>query len=278
MTTYRERRLAKAERLREWAEKRNAKATADLNSNPSLRHDWAFITQPGHIPERARMNASDDRAFASMAKAASMKSRAAGIEHAADRSIYSDDPDAVQQVEARIVDLEARREHMKAANAAFRKSHKAELAAEQNSYTRSLMMPFQAYKLANLSGNITRQRERLKELAARAQVHAKADANGGVAVEANTARDFVQITFPEFPGREMVAALKDAGMWYQFGRWSGPVAKLPTETPAGVDSEIWTNIIRQLAHEPRCANPLFCAFCGTATIREIVQESAGVPS
>ena len=74
--TYRERRLAKAERLREWAEKRNTKATATLNSKPGLRHDWAFITQPGHIPERARMNAADDRAHASLKKAASTEAGA----------------------------------------------------------------------------------------------------------------------------------------------------------------------------------------------------------
>jgi len=71
----------KAERLDEWAEKREVKAEADLNSFPSLRHDWAFITQPGHIPARARMNKADDRALESLKVAEGMRSRAEGMRH-----------------------------------------------------------------------------------------------------------------------------------------------------------------------------------------------------
>jgi hypothetical protein len=69
----------KAARYDEWAEKREVKAEAALNSFPSMRHDWAFITQPGHIPARARMNAADDRALESLKVAEGMRSRAEGI-------------------------------------------------------------------------------------------------------------------------------------------------------------------------------------------------------
>ncbi len=69
----------KAERYEEWAEKREEKATAALNSFPEIRHDWAFITQPGHIPFRARMNAADERACESLKIADGMRSRADGI-------------------------------------------------------------------------------------------------------------------------------------------------------------------------------------------------------
>lgn len=69
----------KADRLDGWAQKREEKAAATLNSNPTVRHDWAFITQPGHIPERARMNRADDRACESLRKARQMRGRAAGI-------------------------------------------------------------------------------------------------------------------------------------------------------------------------------------------------------
>jgi len=70
---------AKAERLDEWAEKREVKAEAALNSFPTMRHDWAFITQPGHIPARERMNAADDRARESLRVAERLHSRAASI-------------------------------------------------------------------------------------------------------------------------------------------------------------------------------------------------------
>lgn len=66
----------KAEKYDEWAEKRENKAKADLNSFPSIRHDWAFITQPGHIPLRDRMNKADDRACESLGVAKRMREKA----------------------------------------------------------------------------------------------------------------------------------------------------------------------------------------------------------
>ena len=76
-------RLAKAEHKAEkyvaWAEKRENKAGAALNSFPSMRHDWAFITQPGHIPARARMIKADDRAYESLHIAEGMRNKAESL-------------------------------------------------------------------------------------------------------------------------------------------------------------------------------------------------------
>ncbi len=69
----------KADRYNEWAEKREVKAKAALNSYPNMRHDYAFITQPGHIPARARMNAADDRAYESLTIAKGMREKAASL-------------------------------------------------------------------------------------------------------------------------------------------------------------------------------------------------------
>ncbi len=78
-------RLAKAERkaekYEEWAEKREHKANAQLNSNPEIRHDWAFITQPGHIPMRAQMIQADDRAFESLNIAEGFRNKAESLRH-----------------------------------------------------------------------------------------------------------------------------------------------------------------------------------------------------
>jgi hypothetical protein len=178
--TYRERREARAERLREWAEKREAKANAQLTSQPELRHDWAFITQPGHIPARERMNRADDRACESLRKAESMASRAAGIEAQLDVSIYSDDPDAVERLRERIAGLEAERDRVKAFNATCRKGEpdwtlitereKRNLlrVVETSAYSvtdkAGKFKGFPSYHLTNLSGNINRQRKRLQAL------------------------------------------------------------------------------------------------------------------
>jgi hypothetical protein len=161
--TYRERREARAARLREWAEKREREASQQLQSQPELRHDWAFITQPGRIPERERMNRRDDRAMESLAKAQSMASRAAEIERQADNAIYSDDPDAIDRLRERIASLEAEREVMKERNTAYRREHRAELAA-MTPYERSQAVPHAPYELENLSGNLSRQRARLQAL------------------------------------------------------------------------------------------------------------------
>ncbi len=69
----------KADRLEGWAAKREEDAKAKLNSFPSMRHDWAFITQPGHIPARARMIKADERAYESLKVAEGMRERAKGI-------------------------------------------------------------------------------------------------------------------------------------------------------------------------------------------------------
>jgi hypothetical protein len=71
----------KAERYEDWAHKREVKASAQLNSYPEIRHDWAFITQPGHIPFRSRMNAADDRAHQSLATAELFRDKAESLRH-----------------------------------------------------------------------------------------------------------------------------------------------------------------------------------------------------
>lgn len=180
MSTYRERREARAERLRGWAEKREVKAEAQLTSQPEIRHDWAFITQPGHIPARARMNAADDRACASLRKAESMNSRAAGIEAQLAGAIYSDDENAVEALEARIEKLEAERDRVKAFNASCRKGQPdwslinerekrdlvrtAQVAAYSVTGRDGKFKGFPGYHLTNLGGNINRNRKRLEEL------------------------------------------------------------------------------------------------------------------
>jgi hypothetical protein len=114
--TYRERREARAARLREWAEKRKQRADAALKSHEHYRGDYAFNTQPGHIPERARVIKQEDRAFESLRKADSMDARARSIEAATDHAIYSDDTDAAARLRERIAELEAKRERYKAFN------------------------------------------------------------------------------------------------------------------------------------------------------------------
>jgi len=119
--TYRERREAKAARLREWAEKRQQKADAGFRVGEDLRGDTAFWTQPGRIPERDRIHRAHERAFEHAEKAQQMQARATGIEAQAAHAIYSDDEDAAERLEVRIAELEQERDRKKYINAEIRK-------------------------------------------------------------------------------------------------------------------------------------------------------------
>jgi hypothetical protein len=163
MTTTRERREAKAARLEGWAEKRAAKADAGFRFGEQYRGDTAFWTQPGRIIERERVWQAHIRAGEDQSKAAGMTSRAAGITSQLNRSIYSDDTDALERLEERIAELVKQRDQMKAANASFRKAHRVELAT-MTAYRRDQAMPHQSYQVTNLSAEIRRNAKRLADL------------------------------------------------------------------------------------------------------------------
>ena len=245
MSTYRERREDRASKLEEWADRRRSDATRVFRSSEKYRGDTAFNTQPGHIPERARLIAREDNAFRSLSKASDMASRAGGIRDQLDRSIYSDDPDATEALTARIAELEAKRDAMKARNAEFRKANAARLKAEPSAYQRDLMMPYQGYSITNMTGNIARLRKRIGDVVHRQKTTEAAEQNGGVLVKVLTGRDFARITFTEYPGRAATEALKAAGWYYQQGGWSGQPTKLPP-TPVGARS-LWESISAQIA-------------------------------
>lgn len=163
MATTRERKEAKAERLRTWGTKRQETAESLRKVDEHLRHDWAFITQPGRIPARERMNRRDEKAYELSKTGGAMKSRAAGIEDQLARAIYDDDPDAIEQLQERVAALEARLEARKAANATYRSEHKAELKT-MTAFGRSQVVPFPAYSISNLGADIRRNKERLARL------------------------------------------------------------------------------------------------------------------
>lgn len=173
--TYRERRERKAARLREWADKRDQKVEQISQVDMHLRHDWAFITQPGHIPARERINRRDEKTFEISRKADEMRERADSIEQAAERAIYSDDPDAAQQLQTRIADLEAKQTRMKTINAAVRRGVKLDDLALSEREIRDLEIAarfngvkgYPSYALTNNGANIRRNRERLEAIQAK---------------------------------------------------------------------------------------------------------------
>lgn len=174
--TTREKRERRTERLRGWAEKREQRADVAHQASHDATAGIPF-GQPiivGHYSEKRHRRAIErgrDAASAALEHArtaADMSSRAANIEAANDRAIYDDDPDARERLTAKIERLGAKREQLKAENAAYRKAHGAELRA-LTPYQRDHAMPHRSYELTNLGGVIRNARERLAKARARAR-------------------------------------------------------------------------------------------------------------
>ena len=180
--TYRERRAAKADRLREWADKRDVKGdTARTAADRTA--DMIPFGQPilvGHHSERGdrnrrgRMSANYDKAYEHSSKAAEFRRRADGIEAAADHAIYSDDTDATDRLTERIAEREAERDRIKAFNANVRKTgaHDLDLLdpKQRGNYLSILRhSPYQlgkggtfpGYVLSNLGATIRTDKKRL---------------------------------------------------------------------------------------------------------------------
>ena len=99
----------KASRLEGWADKRQEKAAALHSRNEPFTGDYAFNTQPGHIPERARVNRRADKAFEHSKKAASMNAKASNL-----RNHVRVAGDAQRKRDAMEPGLEAMREQVRA--------------------------------------------------------------------------------------------------------------------------------------------------------------------
>ena len=171
MSTYRERREARAERLRGWGEKREAAGAATYERSREIADRIPFgqpilvghHSERGHRRDIARIDSAMSQAVDNSRKASEMASRADEIERQAAGAIYADDPDAIEQLTTKIARLEAEREQGKRLNAAWRKEHRAELK-DMTAYERDMAQPVRSYVGTNLSGNISRLRKRLERL------------------------------------------------------------------------------------------------------------------
>lgn len=178
--TYRDRREARADRLREWADKREDKAAGALARARQMGDGIPFgqpIMGARDRNYRDRIGATYDRGFAHAAKADAMRAKADNIDAAAARAIYDDDPDAIDALTAKLGRLEAERERIKAYNATCRKGapdvslldarQLASLesqARHQAAYHARIKGQMAPYALSNLSGVISATRKRIAAL------------------------------------------------------------------------------------------------------------------
>lgn len=249
--TTREKLERKAERREEWAESRREASNAAFASARNTAGNIP-LGQPiliGHHSERRMRGLYDGLARKMDAGCESAKiadlhaSKAAGIREQLNRSIFSDDPDAVEALQARIAELEEKQEKMRAANKICRntkttETEKSEALRElfhriSDESIREMLHPtysyekpgFPAYALSNNSGNIARLKKRIIEVEHRNALAEKAEASGGVAITGDA--EYVTVTFAEKPSYDVIRELKDAGFRWGGGSWHGRREALP---------------------------------------------------
>ena len=221
---YEERQAAKKARYEELAQKNRDEA--------ARRRDYAdriasvMNGQPilvGHHSEKRHRN-DIDKMHKNMRK---------GIEHAETAEYYdrkaegigkggisSDDPEAIQKLEIKVVKLEKKQEFMKAANKAIRMKNTDKgdaILLEMGVDRRPDIMGcvgFPSYALQNNNANIRRIKARIETLRS-APTETTQVEHGDITVVENADENRVQIIFPGKPSAEVRTLLKSSGF-----RWS----------------------------------------------------------
>jgi hypothetical protein len=243
--TRRERLERKLEKRQEWAEARKARAAARFqaahNATAGIPMGQPILighhSESRHRAALARSDANMRAGCESSDMAKHHESKAAGLEAQLEGSIFSDDEDAIEQLEAKIAVLELERDRIKAYNASCRKGTPDESllddAQRADLHVVRRVCPYQlgkngsfpGYKLQYVGAGIKRAKERIEQIKARNERTAKAEASaGGVVIEG---AEWVRVTFAEKPDRSVLNALKEAGFRWGGGYWSGKRESLP---------------------------------------------------
>ena len=243
--TRRERLERKIEKRGQWAESATAKAAQAYQTSQSLV-EHIPMGQPilvGHHSEKQHRRTLD-RSWNALGKSVEMtrlaehhEQKAAGLAAALDRTIFSDDPDAIENIEARIKANEEKREQMKQINKLYRKGDASGLAAIglnlenlqaklKDAYS-WCQQPHPAYELSNLGARITSDRKRLEFVKRQQQEQAAAEATeNGVKIDTHS-NGYSTVRFAEKPDYSIIRALKDAGFRWGGGSWFGQTNKMP---------------------------------------------------
>lgn len=245
--TRRERLESKLERRREWAEKASQRCSAEFETARKITEGIPF-GQPilvGHHSEGAHRRAIErsaghmDKGCEEYDKAKHHEAKAEGLARQLETTIFSDDPNAVEALQAKIAELERWQEQAKATNKILRGKGTDEEKAQQLVQQLGINMvaaiaqltrgPVPGYALTNNNANLRRYKQRLVQVqAAQKRQQAAEAAPNGVCIE-TLANGWCRVTFAEKPEREVLNALRGAGFYWHGGCWHGEKSKLPAQ-------------------------------------------------
>lgn len=243
--TRRERLERKLEKRRQWAE--NAKKRADERfDTASAAVEGIPMGQPiliGHHSERrhrralARCDANMRKACEESDKAKHHESNADGLEDLLTDTVFSDDPDAIDALQAKIEELEGEAGRANAINKAWRKSKGQpgwadglDLSNDDRIKLEKTMAICPYLKgpcfTTNMRANIRRLKGRIGQIQIRNQRQAEAEAAGGLSIR-HVERGYTLVRFAEKPERAILNDLKAAGYSWSNGQWQGKTENLP---------------------------------------------------
>lgn len=245
--TRRERLESKVEKRRRWADKQRSKSEVAFKRADEIGKHIPFgqpilvghHSEKGHRRDLSRIESGIRQGAEAASMARHHDSKADGLEAQLESSIYSDDLDAVEALEMRIGELEAKAARWKAENAAFKKGDEAfaaelgitlERAAELRAKIMAgyswCRLPHPSFSMANLRANIRRLQKRIPIIKQRqARSEAAASSETGVVIVCDETR--AQITFAEKPDRSILNGLKAAGFYWSNGSWFGTPEAIP---------------------------------------------------
>lgn len=252
MSTFEERRAARIERFKELAGKAQAEA-AELTDRARSMAECIPFGQPilvGHHSEhrdrrfRDRIHNTYGKAYEIGKKADYYAQRARSAER--NKSIYSDDPEALEKLKNKLYALEHYQARMVAINKAWRKAGKPKpndaeawelIGKDPNIVTLRIgpeylgnvrvsmardfieRAPF-TYHTTNNSGEINRLKKRIELLEGQKGREDKTlELPGGIRILENVGDNRVQIYFPDIPSEEIRAKLKARG--FKWSRYNG---------------------------------------------------------
>ena len=254
--TRRERLERKLEKREEWAQSRKSKAQSSFRA-ADRSVEGIPMGQPilvGHHSEKRHRGALNRCHTAmhngleheDMAKHHSEK--AAGLSDQLDRCIFSDDDDAIEQLQAKINRLTADQERMKATNKIVRRKPKNECTDDKltdlqamgmsEGLARKLFEPdfcgrigIASYELSNNNAVISNAKKRISQIKYRtAQAQAAEDCGGVLIKKCGTSgysSAYSAVTFSEKPDYNIIKELKAAGFSWHGGSWTGLTDNIP---------------------------------------------------
>jgi len=252
--TRRERLENKIEKRKEWAQGRKAEASrrfalADKDGEAFYGGQPILVGHHSEKRARALQDKIHSNGFAgvdNLKMAKHHEEKAEGLKAYIDSVIFDDDPDAIEQVEARIAGLEKYHNFMLAVNKIC-KNKKLDEAGKivelikldiPEDKAGKILHPerewqavgFESFQLTNNGAKIRRYKERLVSLNARKVLKERAEnSSGGVIIDNIWNGTRARITFSEKPSREIIDSLKGAGFRWSKTFWIGDSYKVPKQ-------------------------------------------------